>query len=148
MSQKWHIYVTLKNLKPKFIVRIFLCSIKAITTTHLLNTPWLSICRAFWSQQNHQTYFKGFLVATNVEIYERIDLCLGYVCEQKHHAISHMVYSNHSQSLKVHNCLLLWTSSQISHVSNPIWHYYFVIDWLTKVAHFIPTTKTMASEGV
>jgi hypothetical protein len=25
---------------------------------------------------------------------------------------------------------------------------FFVIDWLTKVAHFIPTTKTMASEGV
>jgi len=24
----------------------------------------------------------------------------------------------------------------------------FVIDWLTKVAHFIPTTKTVASEGV
>ncbi len=23
----------------------------------------------------------------------------------------------------------------------------FMIDWLTKVAHFIPTTKTMASEG-
>jgi hypothetical protein len=24
---------------------------------------------------------------------------------------------------------------------------FFMIDWFTKVAHFIPTTKTMASEG-
>jgi hypothetical protein len=76
-------YVTSKNLKPRFIVRIFLCSINAITTTHLLNTSWFSICRAFWSQQNHWTYFKEFLAATNVEVYERIHLHLGYVCVSK-----------------------------------------------------------------
>lgn len=141
-------YVTLKNLKPKFIVRTFLCSIKAITTTHLLNASGLPIYRAFWSQQNHRTYFKRFLVATNVEVYERIHLHLGYVCVRKSTVPSAIWFITINPSP--------WKSIVIYfyglHHKFPMFQILFdsilfVIDWLTKVAHFIPTTKTMASEG-
>jgi hypothetical protein len=51
---------------------IFLCSNKASTTTHSLNTSWPSIYKTFWNKKNHRTYFKRFLVATKVEVCERI----------------------------------------------------------------------------
>jgi len=58
-------------------------------------TSWPSICRIFLNQQDFQVYFKGFLVATNVEVCKTIHLHL-CVLEQKHHAIKHMVCYTHS----------------------------------------------------
>jgi len=62
---------------------IFLCSIKTNTTTHLPSMSQPSFCRIHWSQQNNQTYFKGFMVTTNVKVCEKTHSHLQHVCTNK-----------------------------------------------------------------
>ncbi len=83
-----------------------------------------------------------------MEVYERIHLHLGYVCVSK----STMPFAIWFITIIPNP----WKSIIIYfygfHHKFPMFQILFdsiflVIDWLTKVAHFIPTIKTMASEG-
>ncbi len=66
--------------RHNLLQRISLCSTRANMTTCPLNTSQPSIYRTFWSQQDHCAYFKGLLMATNVEVCEGIHPQLQYVC--------------------------------------------------------------------
>jgi hypothetical protein len=89
-----------------------LCSIETNTITHLPNMSQPSFYRIHWNQQNDQTYFKGFMVTTNVKFVKKLIRICDMCAQTKDHAIGHMVYYNlYSQFLKVHDHLFLSTSS-------------------------------------
>lgn len=76
-------------------------------------------------------------------------ICICDMCAQtKDHVISHMVYYiQYAQFLKVHDCLFLWTLSWFP-MFQALQLHSCVFDQLRKMAHFIPTTKMITSEGI
>ncbi len=94
-SQKMMMTFTTKESQSLTCYKgIFLCSIKTNTTTYLPSMSQPSFCRIHWSQQNNETYFKGFMVTTNMKVLKKFIRICDMCAQTKDHAINHMIYYN------------------------------------------------------
>jgi len=128
------------------IMVVFCMFLMALTSTFL---GWAQCfgCRPFWIQQDHGVNVLILLVATTLEVCEGVCQILWCLCSSKESLSSPSWYFLTIVILKTPWFLISMDFITDLPPSNSYDFILVTVDHLTKMAHFIPSTKIITNEG-
>lgn len=124
--------VTIAKIKscglPLVLWRMLLYSKMFYTRSYISSLPWFSSGHIFWIQQDVKIHSWDYLVASNVNDCQRLNLLFDTYFRSY---IACMKFCNHYLFQSYHDNMFLWTSSWIYHHQGPLIPY----SWMLIVFH-------------